>query len=234
VKQTTTSVYEFEWPVDQWGYEIRTEREEPFLPLAWPLPPELACDVDRIYPKGGSATLYRPMDDEHAGLWLRFADTCTSAEGVLLFASSFGQLYSRCDNPAGMYARRYDPLGPVLTLADVLRKIHMALCAGRRDIAEILYNHADWVGFLSPRIQSNPKTFKSELKFVPASLASALLIQTGEAIARNTRFRCCRNEGCKEWFRVGKGAATARKEFCSDRCRVASARHHKQESKANA
>jgi len=78
-------------------------------------------------------------------------------------------------------------------------------------------------------------------KLFPVSLRDALLHQAGEAISGNRSFRRCRNEGCLNWFRLGPHDAsegrktyTARREFCSDRCRVSSARRQKKEAAANA
>lgn len=195
-------------------------------------PPE----IELVYPRGGPPRYYRPMEDEHAGLWRRFAHTCISPEQVLSFTNSYGLLSTRTrgDLSARVVASRCDHLNGVLGLASDLRRIAAALDADDREHAARLYNVFERVELLTPVIQTNPKTFKSELKFAPRSLASALMIQVGEAIAGNRHFRRCRNERCAEWFRVGQGAATARKEFCSDRCRVAWARHHKQGSTANA
>ena len=84
---------------------------------------------------------------------------------------------------------------------------------------------------------------RPEFLFVPLTLRDALLHQAGLAITGNRRFRRCRNQGCANWFRLGPqlkrtgGVArsfTARREFCSDRCRVAHARRQRREATAHA
>jgi hypothetical protein len=62
---------------------------------------------------------------------------------------------------------------------------------------------------------------------VPRTLGSALLIQAGEAVAFNQDWRPCRNDGCRNWFQIGKGKSTQRRRFCSDNCRVTHAHRQK-------
>jgi hypothetical protein len=88
---------------------------------------------------------------------------------------------------------------------------------------------------------SERKPGKFEWRFVPHSLRDALLFQAAEAIAGNRRFQRCRNEGCPNWFQLGPHTAaegnrtiTARRQFCTDRCRVASARREKRARVVNA
>lgn len=229
-----TSIFEFEWPVDQAGYEIRKEAEPYLLPLTRFMLPDPPPEIELVYPRGGPPRYYRPMDDEHAGLWLRFAHTCTSPEQVLAFANSYGLLNTRGDLPAGVLASRFDYLNHTLGLARYLRQIAAALDADERECAARLYNVFDRIEHMKIVIQTNRKSFKTELKFAPMTLVSALMIQAAEAITGNRRFRRCRNDRCTQWFQVGQGAASIRKEFCTDRCRVAWARQHQQGSTANA
>jgi hypothetical protein len=55
------------------------------------------------------------------------------------------------------------------------------------------------------------------------------LLQAAQAITGNLHFRRCAN--CSTWFRYGSGTShTVRRQFCSDRCRVAWARSSKRRS----
>jgi len=78
-------------------------------------------------------------------------------------------------------------------------------------------------------------------KFVPNSLGDALLYQAAEAVVADRKYRRCRNEECTNWFRLGPHNSkhgpmtiTERREFCSDRCRVAYARRQKKEATVDA
>src|SRR4030081_2101814 len=76
----------FLWPVDQEGYKIeRTPRFRGLLAVA-------AGEDSCIARMGGPPRYYRPLDEE--GLWLKFAKTCTTVDGVLQFANQYGLLGS--------------------------------------------------------------------------------------------------------------------------------------------
>jgi len=215
--------FRFLWPVDQDGYEIE------HVTLGEPRGLGLEREYDLIRSKDGPLRFYRPLDED--GLWLLFANTCQTAEGALSFVNEFGSL-------AGAPER----LDSLLGTAALIRRIAERLQAGERLAATRLFANSglptmkEGVFFHPDR----PEVF--EFRLVPLTLRDALLHQTGEAITGNRRFRRCRNEGCPNWFRLGPQAKTlegrrthtARREFCSDRCRVASARRQKREKTANA
>jgi hypothetical protein len=66
----------------------------------------------------------------------------------------------------------------------------------------------------------NPPT----MQVIPTTLYGALMVQAAQEIAGIVKFRKCKQ--CPEWFPLGKSKGTTRKEFCSDRCRVAWHRHN--------
>jgi hypothetical protein len=217
------SPFHFEWPVDQHGYTVerRSGRDaDGYGP----------GEFEYIDPRGGPLRYYRPLDD--GGLWLRFAETCRAREGVLQFVSDFGTL-----------RQQRDSIDHYLRVAVHLWTIAERLLAGdRRSAAAIFTDRSLPLGFWLPMMRETilsspdrPEVF--DLAIIPDLLEDALKHQAAEAITRNRQFRRCRNEGCANWFRLGPRAAsegrrqtyTARREFCSDRCRVASARRHKRE-----
>jgi hypothetical protein len=173
---------------------------------------------DVIRPRGGPLREYRPMDD-HPGLWRRFA-ACADASGLLAFVCEFGLLYSieRADS--------FHHVDYILSTAELVHQI-----AKRIDCMLYAEAAALWNERAHPRLSavlvSTPRHGRFELKPTPLTLIGALLMQTSEAIEHNQHWRHCRNDGCPEWFRIGDGAHTSRREFCSDRCRVAWARHNK-------
>src|SRR5262249_35645169 len=70
--------YQFEWPVDQAGYDLRVNTDGPA--------PELYIEA-----RGGPPRFYRPMS-EHPTLWLRCATQCIDGAGALAFVDKFGLL----------------------------------------------------------------------------------------------------------------------------------------------
>ena len=175
---------------------------------------------------------------DQPGLWRRFA-ACADASAALAFVEEFGLLSSRKPRMATMAADPFDDDNPfhdahpsdvvdhVLRMAKLIRQIadlidgkHYAEAAER------------WSACARPRITAGLKETnrhgRFEFKPIPLTLDSALWLQTADAIALNQQWRHCRNDDCTNWFQIGDGAHTARREFCSDRCRVAWARHHKQ------
>ena len=208
--QIDESPFRFAWPIDQDGYSIESMESDKLGP---------AYEV--IRPRGGPWRFYRPLDND--GLWLRFGESCNSREGVLSFVSEFGPL------------TRPPPhrIDEILRTATLIRKIADRLDRGDRGAAALLFDEHGMPSFRAGIIRDDSRsTF--EFVLIPLSLRDALLLQAGEAINKHRRFRRCRNERCSNWFRLGPGAKTERREFCSDRCRVASARQLKREGVTDA
>ena len=57
-----SDVFRFDWPVDQFGYEVIQGETRPW-----------DRDCGHNPSRGGPLHYYRPMDD-HAGLWRQFAE----------------------------------------------------------------------------------------------------------------------------------------------------------------
>jgi hypothetical protein len=221
--------FRFVWSVDQAGYEIAR-----VMPQGPPgLGPPRECEVVRA--KGGPPRSYWPLDDE--ALWLTFAETCRDAASVIAFANEFGPLRVVREGLT-------DRVSDIIETAATLRRIEQQLHAGERLAATQLF--AD-IGLPTMKegifwYADSPEVF--EFWLVPLTLRDALLHEAGLAITGNRHFRRCRNEGCANWFRLGGAqprgtpkrttgvarAFTARREFCSDRCRVASARRQKRKA----
>jgi hypothetical protein len=218
------SPFSLVWPVDQGGYEIRRDEEKAGL-LG-------KRESEFVVRRGGPTRYYRPLEND--GLWLRFAQTCKNADSVLSFTNEFGLLRR---SPDGR-----NRLDDILETAAFIQRIADHLQAGERLAALKLFNRD------LPNLKAGILWFAAEperyyYRLVPVSLRDGLLYQGGEAITGNRRFRPCRNDGCPNWFRLGPHGAhegtrrqtyTARREFCSDRCRVASARRQKREASGHA
>ena len=219
-------LFQFEWPVDQNGYATEHRRRRDADGYG-------EGEFEYIFARGGPPRFYRPLDG--GSLWVRFADACRSREGVLQFVDEYGMLRHQ-DDSVDHYRR----------LADRLWAIYERLSTGDRTSATAIFTQRD-LGWSSPmmhetiqRSLERPEAF--ELAVFPNLLEDALKHQAAEAITGNRQFRRCRNQECENWFRLGPRAATegrrqtftARREFCSDRCRVAHARHQRREPTAPA
>jgi hypothetical protein len=214
-------LFRFEWPVDQDGYEIwRNPHSE-----------DLARELRRsetvfIRPRGGPLRYYRPLEIE--GLWLRFAETCKTIEGALAFANEFGCILALQSE----FPEDIDEIDFYLSAANTLRQISKFLSTGDKQSAAELFNASSPI--VIEKVHYNERAARFDPIIVPTSLLSAMDHQALQAITGDQHFRRCRNEACSNWFRVGARAHTARRAFCSDRCRVASARRQKREAVAHA
>jgi hypothetical protein len=254
--------FTFDWAVDQKGYLI---------------------DGSFIRPVGGPPRYYRPLD-EHPDLWLRFANTCSSPEGVLAFANEFGLLIGFYPFSAAAIANPSPQTGPfdrasgasqvraeiaweqlgrlphdfqahdiqpsvwsesvgfICERAEVIRRIASDLgidpATGNRVDAEDRIGAARTINDHNLRVrhllERDERSGRFEIRVVPLSLHDALLHQASETVVLNHRWRRCSNNGCPNWWRLGAPKGTARKEYCSDRCRVASARKHKHQETSGA
>jgi hypothetical protein len=222
---TMADLFQFEWPVDQHGYAIERKRRREF---------GVEGEFEYVCPRGGPSRYYRPLDE--GGLWLRFAEACRSRDGVRQFVGQYGTLRQQEDS-VDHYRR----------VAERLWAIYERLAAGDHDSAAAIFNDQSALFWLWPPrmretiLRSADKPGAFELAVIPDMLEDALKHQAAEAISGNRQFRRCRNQGCAVWFRLGPRAAsegghtfTARREFCSDRCRVAHARRQRREAAAHA
>jgi len=217
------SPFRFVWPVDQNGYTME------HVKCDQPVGIGNDREYDQIRGRGGPLRHYWPLEED--GLWLRFKETCNSAEGVLSFVDEFGLPTGspeRLDSIIGT-ATRIRWIYERLQAKDRISAVQLFLDCGLPRLKEAILPHPQRPGVL-------------EFRLIPVTLRDALLHQAGEAITGRRRFRRCRNESCPNWFRLGPRANTgegrrtytARREFCSDRCRVAWARRQKKEGTGHA
>jgi hypothetical protein len=220
--------FTFQWSVDQDGYVIEHRSHGDMFFTT-------SGGYDAVSRRGGPDRFYRALEIE--GLWLRCAETCRSRDGVLTFANEFGLLSGE----------KGTPLDHFVSLAHRLSEIAERLQAGDRRSAAVVFKGRDhpllngWPLMYGAVLPSAKRPGGFEWRLIPSSLRDALLLQAAEAIAGNRSFRRCRNNLCPNWFRLGPRSAsegrktyTKRREFCSDRCRVAWARRHKREASAHA
>jgi hypothetical protein len=222
--------FEFLWSVDRDGYEIK------HVPTrTGDGPADAYFEEVSICPRGGPLREYRPMQD-FPGLWRRFAD-CTDRSSALAFVQEFGLLFSSIERPKATHSLSgndqlpSDSVKTILGAAATMRRI-----IGLMDSKDRVEAAKQWSIWTRPRLTARlgPTTRHGghegyEFKLIPLTLSAGLFLQVGDAIAFDQEWRHCRNNTCSEWFLIGVGvdAKTKRREFCSTRCRVASARHRK-------
>jgi hypothetical protein len=228
---TANNPFVFEWPVDQDGYDV--VHEEParspnatFLSQGEVTAGATALDHYRqgaagyyvIRRRGGPLRYYRPLDDE-PGLWRRFSETCISIDGVLSFVREFGLLINATNDDGREVG---DSPEAILRTAAYIQHITVLLDASDRRAAAAAIT--EYPPRFDGLLRWNHRTGRIETILTPINLQAALLQQAAETLAHGHQWRRCGNEACPEWFRVGTGAATARREYCSNRCRVAASR----------
>jgi hypothetical protein len=231
-----TTLFEFRWDVDQDGYDL-VHISIPAIKTATgvALIAGAGFDYDVIRARGGPRREYRPMQ-KYEDLWRRFA-ACADVNQLLEFIGEFGLLYSLPESPNDRNVSRYDTLhdpNQLLIEAAFARQLAELVDAKRYTESSVLWNERARPK-LSAQLLPTRRFERFEFKPVPLDLASAILLQAGEAIALNQEWRRCQNDGCHNSFRIGVGSYTTRRVFCSDNCRVAAAqRKAKQNGKTSA
>jgi hypothetical protein len=228
------ALFQFEWAVDQHGYDPKEEPVYPFDPDTNERTSDVPMGtVDAIHARGGPLRFYRPLE-EHPGLWLRFAHQCDDIANALTFVTEFGVLSAALppsgfdlDRPLSDIGRPEPPkpataeaVPLILGSASFLREIAARL--EREDRTGAADYFSRWAApELTAGIQRDGDKYEPEL--IPRSLDAALKLQALQAITGAQQWRRCRNSRCPNWIQIGAGAYTARREFCSTRCRVSAA-----------
>ena len=187
----------FEQQIDPRGYEIV---EAPVV--------DKRPRVAQVRARGGGTD--RRRLDKSTELFLKFARTPPTPEGVLGFANQFGLLQpSHQKRPSEPLQVWYDRITRMREAVDLMD----AGC-----LEDVCARTNDWTGTLRPRLIYNPAAHTALFCLQPTSLHDLLWLQLLTSCAVGALFRQC--EECGEPFRYGPGTerrATAR--FCTDRCR---------------
>jgi hypothetical protein len=198
-----SGIYHFEWRRDKSGYAFRREVGDGST-LA------TTYDIEYVEGLGGPMDAYWPLED-HPALWRQFAQLCVTREGIIQFANKFGLPSETTDG------RQSEVIKWIIDLARFLAVIAEHHDRGERGAAVAIFNLRAGPQ-LTAQIMEGKKGLL-ELKPIPTSLGSAMMIQAAEALSGNYQFRRCRN--CPEWLRLGPGSHSSRRKFCCDKCRVA-------------
>ncbi len=205
-------MFQFEWPVDRDGYEWAHDRpgsEQPPYSILTGLRGWV------IRPRGGPKAFYRPLE-EQPGLFRRFASLPQDdRDAILEFTNLFGMLDGSTNGTQ------------LDIIADRIERFH--IITGALDYSSPLVAAVAFNDFFHPRFTVQMDAAKSppRLSVEPTTLYGAMMLQVAMEISGTSKFKKCKQ--CPQWFPIGKKGATIRKEFCSDRCRVAWNRRQKRE-----
>ena len=196
---------DFVWMRDRKGYHLEDAK-----------PPH----PQRVVRNGGNdekLETYRPLDRMDR-LFVAFANTATSPNGVLEFVRKYGSL-----TWAGTDSTKGDGVDLVISSAESMRQILGYSSGDRKRPAKRppLDEGPTHLGItVHGSIILDVKTGLPKLQLSPNTLDDALWLQLAQELAGGCYLRRC--EHCGDWFETGAG--TGRRldaKFCSDEHRIA-------------
>lgn len=192
---------DFEWPVDQSGYQL-TEGSAVFK---------------EIQREGGPLKYYRPIQ-EYPGLHRRFT-ALKKPDEMCEFACEFGSLY-QLGHPHPQVPDGDKSESLTIWAMHIAKMKVIIECIDQGSGTEIAPVFNDAIDAdMSVKLEPSAGG-QFGIQVYPGSLASALWLMLANELINPTPFRKC-NE-CPNWFPYGPGTGARKtKRFCSDRCRVA-------------
>jgi hypothetical protein len=179
----------------------------------------------RIIGNGGAKRRYRLRD--FPTLYLIFAQTKQTPEGLLSFVNRFGRLM-KDDGVEG------DNVKAVLSDISLVSLILESLRPHKGKFPKFRGGPVEYEvpqfgikvsggipikGKLTAWLAPNPATGVWQLRLAPLTLLDAIWLQLGQAITSNATLRAC--DHCGKWFEAGQAAGRrADAKFCSDECRI--------------
>jgi hypothetical protein len=233
-----TIVFEFEWELDEDGYDLLPAGKEPegpgpfFVSLHPPIgvgrrfseadavnegptpaerpdPKSFVAAYDRIARRGGRLLATRPL--EVPDLYMVFAYSAKTKEGLLDFVRRYGPLTH------GYHGRYGENVQDGL---DMAREMHQLLACPVDRRAAALTDESIRCAYAEVFLTANAATKSPQITYKVHSLRDALWLQFADALSGGTSVRMCKL--CGTFFKVGPG--TGRREdaqFCSDPHRIA-------------
>jgi hypothetical protein len=208
---------ECEWQVDEDGYEWAP------IHAGATLSTRSRGGSDQVLqPRGGPLRFYCPFDEP--GLARRFARIGLGQDAARGFANEFGLLDTGAGARFSEISARRRALTAVFTVLDLPNERSLLPAA---QAAAGLFNYRfrphptleiDYLSAAVPR-----------LVLRASSLWQALLIQAAQAIIGAQRIVACKR--CGDPIPLGPGKGTARREYCSQRCKVAWNRQQQREGR---
>lgn len=207
----------FRWGVDPEGYALQTDPPGKGGTLLGEVPPQTwirrKTTRDLRY--------YEPRED-YPDLHKIFAELANTPEEACSFVSKYGVL-----GASGSVGFNFDSIEGDQDLASFLEaqkrvKLVMGgLIEGKlnRPRSAAMFNN-----YARPSMTiliDGAKPNRPQTRIIPATLLSYIWLRVSEDIVGGVQWKKCKYEPCQNYFPVGKGEATSRREFCEDpTCRV--------------
>jgi hypothetical protein len=163
-----------------------------------------------------------PKDFEHYqplivtdSLFNIFANTATTAQGVLEFVQRFGPLTWN-----GWFAEEGEDVNLAISDASHMRQLLSYVSgAQRREHLPFSPHQATRLSFMQAQVIWDPAMKAPKWEIRPSSLLDALWLQLGQALTSGAQIHQCHH--CGKWFETGRGAGRRLDaKFCSDEHRV--------------
>ena len=195
-RREMAAAIEFEWWQDANGYRlVDAESGRP----------------QRVVRRGGKLLMRRPLDKTRA-LFLTFARSATSPEGVLEFIKQYGPL-----TDLGLDEHFGEPVPDAMREARMMAELLRHHNSGKRSLGPWSGPIAlPWIviGKIDAFLVRDAKTKALRLQLSPSNLLHGLWLQLAEDLSPGTPIRPCKH--CGAWFEAGPG--TGRRgdaEFCT-------------------
>lgn len=228
----------------------RAEHRGVLVPRDW-LNEDLQGDRDEGWRPEWAVRTYDPFDAESA-LFLAFADTPPTEDGVRAFADRYGHLgegsaymwpSAKEDDETlderewREYTTRY--VAVLQTLAEWKSAIELMARAVRlmrrlppkktgpaaRELQALVDEQLLEMRAVAKFQLDPPPTGRPHLHVVPSTLLGAMWVQLAEAVSAQREFRQC--EGCRQWFTLRPGKDRPTKTHCAPECRSLGYRNRK-------
>jgi len=85
---------------------------------------------------------------------------------------------------------------------------------------------------LHPVLTWNPESGRSEARYIPGSLISALWLQFIQAVDGRKRYAKCQAPRCGRWFELDPGSNRADKLYCSSACKMRAYRARRKQNES--
>jgi hypothetical protein len=195
-----------DWPVDRDGYEWAEDAGAGWV----------------LRRRGGPNRFYRPLEDS-PGLFRRFASLPNDRDAILRFTNEFGFITGAATDEFFLLDRFDDQRRRLSYITSILDDDeYQDAEINNRARAAMALNTLLHHGF---RMWLDISRDPPAMQLQPTTLYGAMMVQLAQEIAGVLKYRKCKH--CPEWFPLGKNQRTTRREFCSDRCRVAWHRHNR-------
>ena len=215
-----SNIFQFQWAVDQSGYELVLEPGVPAADGEGFASPDWRPETQELRPISGKFRMYDPRE-KAINLHRELAYLASDAEALRAFTNKYGVV-------TGNDFSASEQACSVQSILKLKRDIRVVLDKHDQgqDAISAYYKVAEPTAtfLIDPTNPNRPK-----MAVVPLSLQSFIWLRVVEDITGGIQWTKCKRDACPEHFSVGKLEGTKRRQFCSDKCRVYSSRERKKQ-----